>query len=219
MILPVQVTFRNISQLDGIEAMVREEAARLDEFYNHIMGCRVMIEVPHRHHEEGDHYHVRVDLTVPGGEIVVKREPSLHARQQNVREVERKKEWEIETSRKHLEVAVREAFETTRRKLQDYARRQRADVKSHEGNPSGRVVRVFPEEGYGFIESQDGYEVYFHKNSVLDGDFDHVEVGSEVTFAEEEGLQGPQASSVRLVGSHRHHKVVMGIDEQLASLE
>lgn len=208
MILPIQVTFRDIPHSDAIEAMVSEEAANLDQFYNRIIGCRVMIEVPHRHLEEGDHYHVRVDVTVPGGEIVVKREPSLHTRQQDVRELERKKDWEIETSHKYLGVAIREAFDTTRRQLQDYARRQRADVKTHEGNPIGRVVKVFREEGYGFIESPDGYEVYFHKNSVLDDDFDHVEVGSEITFAQEQGENGPQASSVRLLGSHRHHKVV-----------
>src|SRR5688572_25371072 len=100
MILPVQVTFRNTSHTAATEAMVREEAAHLDQYYNRIMACRVMIEVPHRHQKEGDHYHVRVDLTVPGGEIVVKREPSLHTRQQDIKEEERKKDREIETSHK-----------------------------------------------------------------------------------------------------------------------
>ena len=65
MILPMQVTFRNMSRSDAIEAMVREEAAHLDRYYNHIMGCRVMIEVPHRHRQEGGHYHLRISLTLP----------------------------------------------------------------------------------------------------------------------------------------------------------
>jgi ribosome-associated translation inhibitor RaiA len=86
MILPVQVSFRSLPHSDTIEAMVRQEAAHLDNYYNHIMGCRVMIEVPHRHRETVEQYHVRIYVTVPGGEIVVKREPSLHSRQQDVQE-------------------------------------------------------------------------------------------------------------------------------------
>jgi len=207
MILPVQVSFRNMPHSDAIEAMVREEAAHLDTYYNHIMGCRVMIEVPHRHREEGEHHHVRIYLTVPGGEIVVKREPSLHSRQQDVQEEEFTKDREIERSHKHLRVAIREAFDTTRRKLQDYARRQRLDVKTHVGKPRGRVCRLYPEDGYGYIETGEGTEVYFHRNSVLLGDFEHMKVGSAVSFAEEQGESGPQASTVALIGKHRHHKL------------
>ncbi|HSB11538.1 MAG TPA: HPF/RaiA family ribosome-associated protein [Blastocatellia bacterium] len=208
MILPVQVSFRNMPRSDAIEAMVREEAAHLDRYYNHIMGCRVMIEVPHRHREEGEHHHVRIYLTVPGGEIVVKREPSLHSRKRDVQEEELTKDSEIERSHKHVQVAIREAFDTVRRRLQDYARRQRLDVKTHEGQPYARVCRLYPEEGYAYIETIDGREVYFHKNSVLGDDFKHVKVGSEVTFVEEEGEHGPQASSVKLVGRHRRHRTV-----------
>jgi cold shock CspA family protein/ribosome-associated translation inhibitor RaiA len=207
MILPVQVSFRNMPHSDAIEAMVREEAAHLDSYYNHIMGCRVMIELPHRHRQEGDRFHVRIYLTIPGGEIVVNREPSLHARQQDVEEEEGTKDREIEASHKHIQVAIREAFDTVRRRLQDYARRQRLDVKSHDAQPYALVCRLLPEEGYGFIETPEGKEVYFHKNSVLGDDFKHLKVGTEVTFVEEAGERGPQASSVKLVGRHRRHKV------------
>jgi cold shock CspA family protein/ribosome-associated translation inhibitor RaiA len=211
-ILPVQVTFRNTPHSDAIEAMVREEAANLDRYYNHIMGCRVMIEVPHRQREEGEHHHVRIYLTVPGGEIVVKREPTLHSRQQDVQEEERTKDREIERSHKHIQVAIREAFDTVRRRLQDYARRQRLDVKTHEGQPYARVCKLCPEKGYGYIETPDGREVYFHKNSVLGDDFKHLKVGTEVTFVEEPGEQGPQASSVKLLGRHRRHKVAKEVE-------
>jgi cold shock CspA family protein len=208
MILPVQVTFRNMLHSDAIEAMVREEAVHLDTYYNHIMGCRVMIEVPHRHRLEGEHYHVRVYLTVPGGEIVVKREPNLHSRQQDVQEEELTKEGDIERSHKHLQVAVREAFDGVKRRLQDYARRQRLDVKTHARKPKGRVSRFDPEEGYGYIETRDGREVYFHRNSVLFDDFEHMKVGSAVRFVEEQGERGPQASSVVLLGKHHRHKSI-----------
>lgn len=210
MILPVQVTFRNMPHSDLIEAMVHEEATALDRYYNHIMGCRVMIEAPHRHREEGEHHHVRIDLTVPGGEIVVKREPSLYPSQQDLQEEEFTKEREIERSHKHLQVAIREAFDTVRRRLQDYARRQRADVKARTRKPRGRVCRLNAEEGYGYIQTREGAEVYFHQNSVLSDDFEHLKVGSAVTFVEEQGERGPQASSVALLGSHRHHKLAKG---------
>jgi cold shock CspA family protein len=208
MILQVQVSFRNMPHSDSIEAMVREEAAALDRYYNHIMGCRVMIEAPHRHREEGGHHHVRIDLTVPGGEIVVKREPTLYPRQQDVQEEEFTKDREIERSHKHLQVAIRDAFSTVRRRLQDYARKQRLDVKTHPEQPHARVTRLFADEGYGYIETSDGREIYFHKNSVLGGDFKHINVGTSVIIVEEPGERGPQASSVKLVGGHRRHKVV-----------
>lgn len=210
MILPVQVSFRNMPHSDAIEAMVREEAEHLEKYYNHIMGCRVMIEVPHRHREEGEYHHVRIYVTVPGGEIVVRREPSLHSRQRHIHEEARSKDREIERSRKHLQVAIREAFDTLRRRLQDYARRQRLDVKTREAAPRARVSRLYPEMEYGYIEKADGDEIYFHKNSVLGDDFKHITVGAEVTFAEELGERGPQASSVKLVDRHRRHQVAKG---------
>ena len=80
-------------------------------------------------------------------------------------------------------------------------------MKSHDPQPYAVVCRVFPEEGYGFIETPEGKEVYFHGNSVLGDDFKHLEVGTEVTFVEEAGERGPQASSVKLVGHLRRRKV------------
>jgi cold shock CspA family protein len=73
-------------------------------------------------------------------------------------------------------------------------------VQAHGEPPEGRIIRILREEGYGFIEATDGRELYFHRNSVLDDAFDHLEVGSEVRFAEENGEKGPQASTVRFLG-------------------
>jgi cold shock CspA family protein len=195
---------------DEIEAFIREKAASLDRYYSHIMSCRVIVEVPHRHHHEGPHSHVRIDLAVPGSEIVIKREPTLHARQQDTDVDECAKCMEIESSHKHVKVAVREAFDAARRKLQDYARRQRADVKSHKQRPEGCVCRLHPEEGYGYIETRDGSEVYFHKNSVIEGDFDDIEVGNRVAYVEEQGEKGPQASTVKLLGKNPRHRSAKG---------
>jgi ribosome-associated translation inhibitor RaiA len=94
MILPVQITFRNMPPSDAVAARVQEEAEKLDEFYRRITSCRVIVEIPHRHHTLGEQFHVRIELGVPGGEIVVRHEPSLHSA---VRRGDQE-EWE-----KHLE--------------------------------------------------------------------------------------------------------------------
>lgn len=174
--LPLQITARGFALTDSIEAAVREKADKLETFYDRIMGCRVIIEIPHRHHHKGCLYNVRIDMTVPGGELVVRREPHVD-----------------------LYVAIRDAFDAARRQLRDYASRQRGDIKSHEGVPHARIIRLFPEDGYGFLGNADGREVYFHRNSVVNDEFDRLAVGMEVRYVEEQGDEGPQASSLVVV--------------------
>lgn len=178
--LPLQVTLRDISPSEAIEAYIRERAAKLEQFYDRIVSCRVVVEAPVRHHRKGGPYKVRIDLTVPGDELVVDRQVD-----------------------EDLYVAIRDAFHAARRKLEDYARRQRGAVKVHEASPHARVAKLFPEEGYGFLETADGREVYFHRNSVKDSGFDRLEIGTEVRFAEGSGEQGPQASAVIIVGKRQ----------------
>lgn len=188
--LPLQISFRHMEHAAAIEALVREKAERLDKFAADIMSCRVVVEPAGKHHQHGNLYEVRIDLTVPGEEIAVTRESSEH------------------TEYKDVEVALRDAFDSARRKLEDYVRRRRRAVKAHEVPPHGRVSQLFPHEGYGFIETPDGREIYFHRHSVLHDAFERVQVGTEVTFVEEEGQKGPQASTVRLVGKHHHREGV-----------
>ncbi len=88
--------------------------------------------------------------------------------------------------------------------MQDYVRRSRGFTKGHVGQPHAKVSKLFPQEGYGFLETPDGREIYFHRHSVLDEGFDRLQIGTEVTFAEEMGKKGPQASTVKRVGRHHH---------------
>jgi cold shock CspA family protein/ribosome-associated translation inhibitor RaiA len=201
MILPIQITFRTMEPSAEAEEWIRKEAGKLDEFYNHIMACRVVVELPSRHRKFGSLYHVRIDLTVPGGELVVKREPSLHRSIQQIGEQKTAKHLEVKVPHRELRQAIDDAFKEMGRRLQDYARRQRGDVKTHEPAPRARISKLFPEEGYGFLETPGGREIYFHKNSVLDEGFERLKVGMAVRFAEEEGEKGPQASTVRPIRS------------------
>jgi len=181
---PIQITFRDIPRSEALEANIREKVEKLDQFYGNIMACRVVVERPHGHHHQGQLYHVRIDLTVHGGELVIKRDPKEHHAHEDPY------------------VAVRDAFKAARRKLQDYARKQRGDIKSHEMPPHGTVSEIVPMMDCGRILSSDGREIYFHRNSVVDGVFDLLEEGDQVWYAEEAGADGPQASSVHIVGKH-----------------
>lgn len=200
---PLQITFRNLASSATIEEWVRTEADKLDGLYNRVMRCRVAIEVPHRHHRKGSPYHIRIDLTVPGEEIVVKREPSLSHRARQLGETEIKKRLEVKTPHKNLRAAINDAFKAAGRRLQDYARRQRGDVKSHPPLQVARVGKILQDQGYGFLTSDDGRGIYFHKNSVLNGAFSQLKVGTRVSFVEELGDKGPQASTVRTISKER----------------
>jgi cold shock CspA family protein len=193
---------------EAIEAAIREKAAKLDSFYDRIMSCRVLLEAPHRRHHKGKVYHVRIDLTLPGGEIVVKHMPKRLTPKKpppgstvDVALLESNEPGKY-TAHQDVYVAIRDAFDSARRKLQDYARRQRGLVKQHNVPSHGRVTKLFEDEGFGFLESQDGREIYFHQNSVLDPGFKFLKIGSAVYFSEEEGEKGHQASSVKIAGKH-----------------
>jgi cold shock CspA family protein/ribosome-associated translation inhibitor RaiA len=200
MIIPLQISFRNMQPSEAVEVRVREEVAKLEAFYEGIMRCRVVVELPHKHHKKGDLYHVRIDLTVPGAELVVKNEPSLHAGLRQIDSEKESKSYEAHTAHKDVFVVIRDAFKDARRQLQDYARRMRGQTKVHVPQPSGRVSRLFPEDGYGFLTTPEGTEVYFHKNSVLHDEFDRLTIGARVAFNEEMGEKGAQASTVRTIG-------------------
>ena len=201
----LQVTFRNMEPSPEIEEWIRAEAAKLDTFYAQLMGCRVMVELPHRHHRKGSPFHIRIDLTVPQGEIVVKHVPSLSSRARQLGENEIRKHGEANIQHKDLRQAINDSFKTAGRRLQDYARRQRGDIKSHVPLPEARVSKILPRAGYGFLTSDDGREIYFHRNSVLGRAFPRLKVGTTVRFAEEQGEKGPQASTVHVVPKRRIH--------------
>lgn len=182
--LPLQITFRGLESSEALEADIREKAGKLDRYSPDIMSCRVVVEARHKHHQDGNLYQVRVDLTVPGREIVTSRERALHH------------------SHTDAYVAIRDAFDEARRQLEDYERFRRQQVKTHEVPEHGRIARLNLEEGFGFIETADGRDVYFHRNSVLRVPFERLKEGQEVRFDQELGEKGPQATTVRVVGKH-----------------
>jgi ribosomal subunit interface protein len=181
----LEITFRNIDASPSVEAKIRERARELERFHDRIVSCRVIIEAPNRR-RHGDLYHVRVDLKIPGKEIVAKRDPPEHHAHEDIY------------------VAVRDCFDALHRQLEDQVRRRRGDVKTHETAAHGKVANLIAERDFGFINTSEGSEVYFHRNAVANGGFDKLQVGDEVCFFLHpgEGEKGPQASGVVPIGKH-----------------
>ncbi|AGA32139.1 ribosomal subunit interface protein, putative [Thioalkalivibrio nitratireducens DSM 14787] len=180
----VEIAFRNMDHSPAVEDRVRAQIAKLGQFHDQIIACRVAVEARHRHQHKGHLYHVRIDLTVPNAELVASREPDAHQAHQDVY------------------VAVRDAFAAMRRQLQDFARKQRGNVKLHEPPPHGHIREIAPAADYGMIETSDGREIRFSSASVVDADFAKLEVGDRVWFTEVTSDDGPAASTVHVEGKH-----------------
>ncbi len=114
--IPLQITIRNIAHSEALEAHIREKAEKLDEFFDHIMSCRVVVEMPHKHHHQGQQYNVRIDIGVARGEIVVNHDHG-----------------------EDVYIALRDAFDSAKRQLEDYARKLRGDVKTHQPRPASEL--------------------------------------------------------------------------------
>jgi ribosome-associated translation inhibitor RaiA/cold shock CspA family protein len=172
---PLKIIARDFTLSEAFEHEIRDKAAALDTYFDAIVGCDVTVEAPVEHHRRGGPFDVKIRLTVPGKELVANRQ--------------------IEEG---LAAAIREAFDAIRRQLEDYVRELRGNVKVHEEAAQARVVRLLGD--YGFLETPDRREIYFHRNSVLQDGFDKIELGTHVRFVEEAGVQGPQASTVVITG-------------------
>jgi ribosome-associated translation inhibitor RaiA len=177
--LPLQITFRDIPHSDAIEADIRERAGKLEEFYPRLMSCRVVVEEQQRRQHQGKLFEVRIDLHVPGHEFAVNRD-----------------------SNEDIYVALRDAFDSAKRILEDEIRLERRAVKTHEQPSHGHITRLNPIEGNGIIETPDGSEVFFSRDNVVSPPFEHLEVGTEVQFLLESGKDTLLAKRVS-AGKHR----------------
>jgi cold shock CspA family protein/ribosome-associated translation inhibitor RaiA len=171
---PLKITSRDFALSEPVEAEIREKASALENYYERLSGCEVTVRAPAiKHHRKGGPFVVGIRMTVPGKELAVDRQ-----------------------AQEELSQAIREAFDAARRQLEDYVRELRGSVKTHEATALGHVIRLELALDYGFLETPDNREIYFHRNSLLGADFDKLEIGAEVRFVEEEGERGPQASTV-----------------------
>lgn len=177
-----EISFRNITPTEELKGRILQEIEELEDIYERIITVRVMVEETNRpERRAGKLHHVRIDITVPRNEIVINRNPP------------------VRPSSHDLPQAIGEAFDKAHRKLVELKRIQRGEVKTPGLPTHGRIVRLLNDSvtgRFGFLEDRAGREIYFHENSVVDMSYDDLDVGMEVRYSEEEGKEGPQASTI-----------------------
>jgi cold shock CspA family protein len=182
---PVEIDFQGMKGSEKLRTSIINHVDGLEERFGRITACRVALKGPSEHHRKGTPYEISIRLLLPQGrEIDIARTSFADERLADI------------------DFAINDAFKRARRRLSDQARLIRGHVKSHNGQPVATVRRVDSAAGFGFLETADGREIYFHRNSVLNNAFAHLAPGARVAFCEETGEKGPQASTVKLLGKH-----------------
>ena len=173
---PVQIVARGFTLNSWWRDKLLRKTEKLLEFCSWITHCRVVAESRHKHSHKARSYNVRIDISIPHHLLVINRE-----------------------AEPTLSEAIDRAFDAAERRLEERIRLSRRHVKTHEPPAEARVTELYPDAGYGFLETPEERRIYFHQNSVLKGLFHRLTPGSLVRYVEERGDKGPQARSVRLV--------------------
>jgi cold shock CspA family protein/ribosome-associated translation inhibitor RaiA len=182
---PVQIDFQGLEATPELRGAIDKHVAQLEERFGRVTAGRLMLKGPGGRHRTGGLYEITIHLSLPDGrEVNIARTPHGDERYSD------------------LNFALNDAFKRARRQLQDQVRKLQGQVKQHDGPPIATVVRLDPSGDFGFLQADDGQEIYFHRNSVVDDGFARLSVGARVTYAEEMGDKGPQASTVKPMGKH-----------------
>ncbi|MBI4768219.1 MAG: HPF/RaiA family ribosome-associated protein [Deltaproteobacteria bacterium] len=174
--MDVHIEGQNLEILPEWREKINEELDRLQEMvFNPILHARVEI-IGTRHHHLGA-FEVHLVLTVAGDVITINHQGEF------------------------VPPLLVEAFDTLSRRLLEHSRIKQREIKTHEEFArQGKIIRLFPLADYGFIEDQDGLEIYFHTNALKKGKFEKLARGTRVKFAFEDGEKGPQATWVQPLG-------------------
>ena len=182
---PLDISFQNSEPSEEIRSEIERHAKHLEKFHDRITSCNVTVVAPQSRHQKGGLFKIDIRIAMPSHKDIIVTRTHGDA-----------------PAHEHVAVAIKDAFSAAQRQIEDAVREMRGQIKPHEVEDHGHVAKFLAGEDHGFIETADGREVFFHRNSVLDDAFDHLTVGSEVRFVEEMGEKGPQASTVRVIGKH-----------------
>jgi cold shock CspA family protein/ribosome-associated translation inhibitor RaiA len=181
---PLDIAFHNMPSSEALEAEIRQHVEKIEKRFGRLIGCRVSVEALHQQHQTGNIYEVHVVLSVPGQDLAVSREPH--------RPKERYANPDVRTS-------LRDAFKAAERQLEAWKGRKREDIPVSSGAAlAGQVAQIEPGADHGFILTNTGTQLYFHRDSVTNGRFEDLKRGDLVHYVEEEGDAGPVAAKVRL---------------------
>jgi cold shock CspA family protein/ribosome-associated translation inhibitor RaiA len=186
--VPVEIAFHNIESIPWAEEEIRARIAKLEKIYDRLITCRVRVDQRNDNPTHSIPPVVRIEIGVPGRkDLVVSHEPDyLQHKFQNP----------------DLHNAINEAFRIAEDQLSEYKRalqeRGKEPLHQTENQMLGQVSDVDPGGDFGFILTGTGSQLYFHRNSVLSGNFADLRRGTEVHYVEEMGDTGPTAAKVRV---------------------
>lgn len=183
--IPFQITFLDFPESDAVWLVVQNRIEKIEQFFSRIVRCEVAISLPHRHRHADRLYHIQIRIFLPGDDIIVTRKPAQNE------------------AHRDIYVAIRDSFNAAERLLREKARSLRGRNKARqsqahllEGQKIGKISKIFYNDGFGFLITNDGREFYFNKNSILNKKFEVLEIGQKVRFLEELGEKGPKVTSM-----------------------
>lgn len=137
MTTPLTITFPKSKPSPWLEAEIRDRVDRLAVVCGEIQSCRVVVDIPHRRHQSGNRFSLRIELSVPGEDLAITRDANLHASAKDMDEAQWAKKLDVEGTKRDIRLVVGDAFAVARRRLRDYAQLRRGAVKRHESQPRG----------------------------------------------------------------------------------
>lgn len=184
---PLEIAFHNMMPSPAVESEIRKHVDKLEHRFGRLVGCRVSVEAPHKHHRNGNIYEVHITLSLPGHDLTVSRQP-LRARERH--------------AHPDIRSSIRDAFHAAEQQLESFKGVVREDTGKPSGSAlSGRVTLSGPGADHGFVVTSSGTQLYFHRDSVTNARFEELKEGDAVHYVEEEGETGPVAAKVRLANN------------------
>jgi ribosome-associated translation inhibitor RaiA/cold shock CspA family protein len=186
--VPVEIAFHNIERSAWAEEEIRARIAKLERIYDRLVTCRVRVDQRANNSSGTIPPVVHIELGIPGQkDLVVSHEPDY---------------LQHKFQSPDLHNAINEAFRIAEDQLVALKERRQGRTKQahHDGENQflGQVAEIAPGQDFGFLLTKEGGLLYFHRNSVLAGDFDALTRGDEVYYVEEMGDTGPTAAKVRV---------------------
>ncbi len=185
---PVQITFKELEPSPALRDRIEDECHKLEQFAPDIVSCHVTVSRTESRHHKGNRFLVHIRITLPGAEL-----NSGHATGPD-------------HSHEDAFVATRDSFRAMRRQLEDYERRRRGKVKRHEAPSLASIHDLDQGNASGLLMTDDGREILFHENSMVNAHIRDAQVGDRVRFVEVPGEDGPRASTVHLLTRKRRHQ-------------
>lgn len=196
-----EIVFRNFDASESIRERILDRVERLDELVDDLVGCRVVVDTPHRSEEESHSYRLSLIVSVPGHDTFIHRNAD---RGQPRSDVTRAIDKAFDTAARDLQMrsdnrnrAERPGRATGPRRS---PREGRSDSEREAERARGTISQLFPDDGYGLITPEQGYgHVFFYEEDLLDVDIRELETGAQISYRREDRGAGPVAGGIRLV--------------------